>query len=149
MKGMRRNHAAERDVLRKQLDQLYRDHYEAEEQEWFKVVDVLMNNQGQYLTSSEIAAKAKTELTVDEIRANMIYNSQRCTWDGYHFSHSSVLNAAINKHGAGTLERSAKTVRRRFVEVGEDGEIIPSSVIERTRTNAAFTYKPNGTKRRG
>lgn len=148
MKGMRSNHAAEREILCKQLFQLRQDQYEAEEQEWSKVMDVLMNNQGQYLTSSEIAAKAKTELTVDEIRANMLYNARRCSWDGYHFSHSNVLNSAVNREGAGILDRSTKTITRRFVEVDENGEVILGSMFERTRTNAAFAYRPNGARRR-
>ena len=139
--GMRSNHVAERDVLVKQLRDMYRDQVAAEEREWEKVMAVLKNNEGKYLTSSEISAAAGTELSVNEIHSNMIYNERVSCLHSRNCSHSSTLRNAIGFYGTGNLNRSTKTTTRKFVEVDQNGNIIPGSVIERTRSQVSFSYR--------
>ena len=141
--GFRSSNKEKREVLRKQLDEFARAQYQAEEDAWTKVVQVLREHEGMDLSPSEIAFLAGTPLTPKEILGNLKVAS--CIGQDYCsiWSHSHVLNDEFMylwRYTKPKVQPTTRKVTRHFVETSEDGTPIVGTEFTKTRARRTFRY---------
>ena len=138
--GMRSKNRDERNKIRREYLVLRDKQLEAEEHEWEKVIGVLQNSD-KPLTAGAIAAKADTQLTINEVKGNLNVVADK------RYSHSRTLSC-LNR-GNEQLYRIRDRKTRKFVEVDDDGNAIPGSVIIKNTTVTQYKLKcpPRGGRR--
>lgn len=144
--GMRSQHKEEQKELRRQYLERKQAQEQMEENAWGKVVEVLAHSD-HYLTASQIAVLAHNGLTVKEVEGNMRVVARapggRTSWGQSHKSHSGVLQRLQDSPNY-RLDEKHKEITKRFVEIDENGRIVPGSEIHRTRR--VSEYKIEGRK---
>lgn len=143
--GFRSSNKEKREVLRKQLDEFTNAQYQAEEDAWTKVVQVLREHEGMDLSPSEIAFLAGTPLTPKEILGNLRVAGYIGQDDCPILSHSHVLNDEFGYLWRCTkpkVQPTTRKVTRHFVETSEDGTPIAGTEFTRTQDLRTFRYIP-------
>lgn len=143
--GFRSSNKEKREVLRKQLDEFTNAQYQAEEDAWAKVVQVLREHAGMDLSPSEIAFLASTPLTPKEILGNLKVAGYIGQDDCQLWSHSHILNDEFKQFWCRTkpkVQPTTRKVTRHFVETSEDGTPIAGTEFTRSKNMRTFRYIP-------